>query len=143
MQKDNFDISPIKNAGTALSNALAFALKIELKNDDEREFYEFETCRASVIQHFETSYELCWKFIKRWLEEMNGDDVDGITKKNLYRLASENNLISDVEKWLFFMYARNKTSHVYDEDVAEEVYAAAKEFKFHMNELISRLEAGG
>lgn len=29
-----------------------------------------ETVRAGVIQNFEVAYELCWKYMKRWLEAL-------------------------------------------------------------------------
>ena len=40
---------------------------------------ELEVIRAGVIQSFEFTYELCWKFMKRWLEDNIGSAyVDGV-----------------------------------------------------------------
>jgi nucleotidyltransferase substrate binding protein (TIGR01987 family) len=141
MKKPLIDISPLKDACMAFSSALRVAKKVEAQDAGEREFYLYETCRASVIQHFEICYELSWKYMQRWLEVCNGDEVDGLSKKALFRLAQEKNLIADFEKWSLFTSARNRTSHIYDENVAEEVYSIAKESKRYADELLRELEA--
>ena len=60
---------------------------------------ELEVIRAGVIQSFEFTYELCWKFMKRWLEDNLGSAyVDGVPRRELFRLAAENRLLTDVER---------------------------------------------
>ncbi len=85
--------------------------------------------QAGVIQNFEFTYELCWKFIKRWLENNLGSAyVDGVSRKELFRIAAENRLITDVKVWWRYHEARNKTSHVYDQEVAAEIFSCAENF---------------
>ena len=86
-----------------------------------------DTLRSGIIQNFEVAYEQCWKMMKRWLEENVGID-DGLTKRELFRLAAEHQLILDVDNWMEYHEARNKTSHTYDEGTAEDVYEVAKAF---------------
>ncbi len=43
-------------------------------------------------------------------------------------LAGEKQMIDDVESWFEFHKARNMTSHIYKESVAEETYEIAIKF---------------
>ncbi|MDR1110678.1 MAG: nucleotidyltransferase substrate binding protein [Deltaproteobacteria bacterium] len=90
---------------------------------------EKEVLRAGAIQAFGFTYELCWKAMKRWIEvNVHPEPVDGVTRRELFRVAAENRLISDVNKWMGFHNNRNSTSHTYNENVAEEVFIAARQF---------------
>lgn len=99
-----------------------------------------EAIKAGVIQHFEFTWELCWKFIKRWLE-INRTPTTGVTRRELFRLAAENRLITDVDAWVRHSEARNLTSHTYDTEVAERVYNAAHDFSRDAQRLLEALEA--
>ena len=48
-----------------------------------------ETLQAGVIQSFEFSYELSWKYMERWLRE-NADSLEAAprTRKDLFRAAA-------------------------------------------------------
>ena len=98
--------------------------------------------KSGAIQHFEFTYELCWKFIKRWLEmNISPTAADGVTRRELFRLAAENRLIVDVDQWMRHHDARNQTSHTYDPAVAESVYLAAHDFARDAQRLLEALEA--
>jgi len=97
--------------------------------------------KAGVIQSFEFTFELCWKFMKRWLEANLGSVyVDGVPRKELFRLAAEHRLIADVERWFAYQKSRNVTSHTYEANVAEEVFAAASRFLEDAQSLLAELE---
>jgi len=85
--------------------------------------------RSGIIQHFEFTYELCWKYMKRWLEN-NGEkgNVDSISIKELFRIAAERGLIEDVHPWFIYNQKRNLTSHTYDRETADSVYTVALAF---------------
>ena len=88
-----------------------------------------DTVKSGIIQHFEVAYEQCWKAMKRWLENnVNPESVDGVTRRELFRLAAESQLIKDVEQWMAFHKGRNETSHTYDAATAEDVFAIAASF---------------
>ena len=100
-----------------------------------------DVIKAGIIQHFEFTYELCWKFIKRWLEKNYGSsEVDGVTRRELFRLAAENKLITSVEQWMHFHQARNQTSHTYDPDIALEVYNTSLDFLQVAQHLLQQLQ---
>ena len=99
-----------------------------------------ETLRAGIIQHFEFTYESAWKFMRRWLEKNYGNQVDGVTRRELCRLAEESHLINDVEQWMLFHRARNQTSHTYDEKMAAEVYDYATQFLPVVKQLYQQLQ---
>jgi nucleotidyltransferase substrate binding protein (TIGR01987 family) len=138
--ENKLDISALKKAAQAFENALVFAGKVEAKPSNEREFYEFETASAAVIQHFEFSYELCWKTMKRFIEMDIGSEADILTRKDIFRISAEKRLINDFDRWVEFQRARNRTSHVYDEEVANEVYQIAKTFADYLQKFVKTIE---
>jgi len=98
--------------------------------------------RAGVIKHFEFTYELCWKFIKRWLEtNISPTAADGVTRRELFRLGAESRLIDDVEQWMRYHEARDLTSHIYQPEIAESVYNTAHDFARDAARLLAALEA--
>ena len=100
-----------------------------------------EAVRAGVIQNFEIAYEQSWKMMKRWLEENVGATyVDGVTRRELFRLAAENRLITDVDRWMEYHDARNQTSHTYNEETAQRVFGEATEFVHDAEQLLKILE---
>ena len=137
--ENKLDISALKKATQAFDNALAFARKVEAKPADALEFYEAEFARAAVIQHFEFTYELCWKIMKRYLKELSLE-ADVLTHKDLFRLSAEKRLITDFHRWVKFHEARNRTSHVYNEEVADDVYATAKQFSGPLHDFVMTIE---
>jgi hypothetical protein len=79
--------------------------------------------------------------MKRWLEaNISPDIVMGVTRHEFYRIAVENLLISEVELWWSFHEGRNKTSHIYDCLVAEDVLDIAMKFLPCANDFVAKLE---
>ncbi|MCK4691646.1 MAG: nucleotidyltransferase substrate binding protein [Desulfuromonadales bacterium] len=121
------DLSSLEKAIQSLESGLVrvhdAALMAQLDEESRR------LMQAGVIQNFEFTYELCWKFIKRWLEiNLGSVYVDGVSRKELFRIAAEYQLITDVKIWWGYHEARNQSSHVYNQDVAAEVFASAEAF---------------
>jgi nucleotidyltransferase substrate binding protein (TIGR01987 family) len=96
-------------------------------------------CHAAVIQNFEFTYELCWKFMKRGLKEYFNINEE-LNKTDLFREASANKLIDDDTVWQTYYKARNITSHTYDTVKANEIFQIAKQFLKDAKFLLNNLE---
>ncbi|MBI4656840.1 MAG: nucleotidyltransferase substrate binding protein [Elusimicrobia bacterium] len=129
----------MQKAVNSLERALEVASShIKGASDSEQE----KVIRAGVIQTFEFTYELCWKFIKRWLEANGeGASVDGATRKEVFRIAAEKQLIENVELWFEYTKARNEIAHTYNPDTAQEVYQKAIKFIRDAELLLKKLES--
>lgn len=121
------DLTSLQKAVSSLERAVRIAEnKISAGTGSD----EVEVLKAGVIQNFEFTYELCWKFIQRWIREnRNPEEADHPrTRKELFRLAAMYGLIADPLPWFDFSEKRNLTSHTYDEPTAQAVYEAAGRF---------------
>jgi len=133
------DLSSLKKGVMSLERALNVAApdRLEKMSADQQ-----EVIKAGVIQNFEFAYELCWRFMKRWLEtNLSPMIADGVTRRELFRLAAESRLIEDVERWMIYHDARNQTAHIYDPQIAQEVYETARGFVKDAAGLLQVLEA--
>ena len=130
------DITALRDAVAALERALRV---YERARDYDADV--FETLRAGVIQNFEVAYEVAWKMMKRWLSiNISPTLFDGITKKELFRHAAENRLISDTVPWFDFHRSRNITAHTYNQVNAEIAAELAQKFFFEVKDFLGRLE---
>jgi len=104
-----------------------------------------EEVRDAVIQRFEYCYKLCWKMLKRQLEQElpNPADADRMSFADLIREGAERGLVAHPERWLSYRYQRNLTSHTYDEEKANAVHATALEFLADGRALLAALLARG
>jgi nucleotidyltransferase substrate binding protein (TIGR01987 family) len=98
--------------------------------------------RDSCIQRFEYTFELSIKLMKRYIETMPvvTENVDYVNYRDLLRMAAEMGLIQEVQFWFEFREARNKTSHAYDEEIAETVLKIIPTFIKHSQDFIATLE---
>lgn len=133
----SLDLSSLHRAFISLQNAIEVSTDKNLFN--ELNDKQKDTIRAGVIQNFEFTYELSWKMIKRWLETNVSKNYGQVSNKELFRRAAQYNLIDNVEKWFVYHEARNKTSHIYDEEVATAVYKVAIEFGNEVQILLKNL----
>ncbi|MBP7795822.1 MAG: nucleotidyltransferase substrate binding protein [Elusimicrobiales bacterium] len=120
------DLTSLTKAINSLEEAIIFlnSSKFNSLNNGEKNIV-----KAGVIQNFEFTYELCWKFMRRWLKlNVIGDEIEGISRKELFRAAKQNGLIYDIDKWMAFHEARKETSHIYDEDKSDEIVNISKDF---------------
>jgi len=131
-----------------LDKALSAMSNLIDKAMDEKQMSQLDDItrmglQAGVIKHFEICYELCWKFIQRWIGEnyhLTEDDFPR-SRKDLFRYAAKLGLVEDAEAWFKFGDARNLSVHVYDSKQAEEVYQVACSFIIEARKLQQTLES--
>lgn len=90
--------------------------------------------RQGIIKAFELCYELAWKTLQDYLREIGYVDVAG--PKPVIRHAFEAGLISDGELWAQMHRARNESTHVYNQEKAQEL---EEEIREGLAEPLSRL----
>jgi len=133
------DLSSLHKAVESLEKTLKVANDSQFMSqlsDDQA-----NAIRAGVIQNFEFTYELCWKFMKRWLEvNIGASSAEGVARRELFRISAEHQLISDVDEWMEYHDARNDTSHTYDESRAVEIFEIAGSFSLDARKLLETLK---
>lgn len=73
-----------------------------------------EAIAESVIQRFETTYDVLWKVLKRYLNEELGIPDLPNSPWPIFQIAAENNLIrSGLKQWKQYAGARIGTAHDY------------------------------
>lgn len=133
------DLSTFGRALNSYDRAIQFSKE---RLDDDISETEENVIKAGVIQNFEFTYELCWKFMKRWLElNLTPGLLDGVSRKELFRHALENKLIISFDDWVKYHELRKTTSHTYNEDVADEIYAVSDFFLNDAKILYHAIEA--
>lgn len=89
-------------------------------NIDDDEFLD-DIIKEGLIKRFEYTYELVWNVMKDYAEFQGNPNVGG--SRDAFREALQLKLISDGKVWMDMIISRNKTSHTYDEDTADEIFS--------------------
>ncbi len=98
---------------------------------------EVEIAIDATIQRFEFTFELAWKAVKKIAEFLGAGECN--SGRGRIKLAYRLGWITDEDKWLSLLEARNLTSHAYSKKMAWEVYKTVKEEHVLFEELISTL----
>jgi nucleotidyltransferase substrate binding protein (TIGR01987 family) len=79
-----------------------------------------EMIKEGLIQRFEYTHELAWKVMKDYAEYQGNSSIGG--SRDASREALQLKLITEGEIWMDMIISRNKTSHTYNEEIANEIY---------------------
>jgi len=88
-----------------------------VKQAKDKKLSELET--EGLIQRFEYTYELAWKTLQDFIKDIGIADINGPSK--VLQEALKMKLITDSEGWSKLKKSREKTSHTYDPETAEEI----------------------
>lgn len=89
-------------------------------DDKDLGFVLTEMVKEGLIQRFEYTHELAWNLMKDYGEYQGNSNIGG--SRDATREAFKLQLISDGEVWMDMIGSRNKTSHTYNEEIANEIY---------------------
>ncbi len=107
---------------------------------EEYDKYSISSSRDGVIQRFEFCAELSWKTTREYLLLQGYADIN--SPRSVMRQAYEDDLIDDDKAWLDLLYSRNLTSHIYDENTADEIFKRIGDIYLGLfKKLIDRLES--
>lgn len=96
--------------------------------------------RDSLIQRFEFTYELTHKTLREFMKYL-GVTLENSFPRTIYKKAYVNNLISNDKVWISLLEDRNSTSHIYSEDLADEIAnRIVNEYVDAIGELVNNLE---
>ncbi|SFD26727.1 nucleotidyltransferase substrate binding protein [Clostridium uliginosum] len=99
-----------------------------------------EIIRDSLIQRFEFTYELTHKTLGEAMKYL-GITLENSFPRTIFKKAYVNNLISDDMVWIHLLEDRNSTSHIYNENLVDEVAKRiVSDYVKAIGELIDNLE---
>ena len=102
----------------------------------------YQAARDSVIQRFEFSIELFWKYLRVFIEEYKRIPLDSIASCDIVRSACQIRLISehDAQVCIDMIKSRNLTSHIYKEDIAEQLVHDIPGYYEHMQKILNNIQ---
>lgn len=98
------------------SNALE-QLNSAVEIFNSRELFDLE--KQGLIQSFEYTHDLSWNVLKDFLEFRGNSEIYG--SRDATREAFKYGLIENGEIWMSMIKSRNRTTHTYNRETAEEI----------------------
>jgi len=103
-----------------------------------------EIVKEGLIQRFEYTHELAWNVMKDYALYQGNSMIGG--SRDATREALQLKIITQGETWMEMIGSRNKTSHTYNEQTADEIYnsiisdyyPAFLDFEMHMEQKRNR-----
>ena len=106
---------------------------------DEDSFLD-DIIKEGLIQRFEYTHELAWNVMKDFFENAGNNNIFG--SKDVTREAFAAGLITNGEVWMDMIKSRNKTSHTYNEETADDIFMKIiHEYYQEFNQFSARMEA--
>lgn len=91
----------------------------------------------ATIQRFEFTFELAWKFLKEYFNQMG---ISLNFPKEVIQQAFTTGIINNENLWIYMLADRNMTSHTYDENLANEIYERIKEYVPELKKLLQFID---
>ncbi|EIM63596.1 HI0074 family nucleotidyltransferase substrate-binding subunit [Desulfobacter postgatei] len=91
----------------------------------------------ATIQWFEFTYELMWKTLKIFLEDIHG--IRAVSPRLVFKEAYALSIIEQEDIFLEMIQSRNLLSHTYNEEQAEQIYKKCPLYLSAINDLYQRI----
>ena len=111
--------------------------KALLQLGDALEESESPIVRDACLQRFEFSYELLWKTLKVFLEEIHG--VRAVSPRQVFKEAFALSIIDEELTFVEMIESRNTLSHTYDEEQATKIYVKCGGYLKAMKNVLAQL----
>ena len=136
--------SNYKKALEKLQQSIEYIREDYQNEEDNLDEVLNEMMKEGLIQRFEYTHELAWNVMKDYAYYQGNTEIGG--SRDATREAFKMNLIKNGHHWMEMIQNRNRTSHTYDKETAEEIYAAIinqyydafEDFKKTMQEKLDR-----
>lgn len=79
-----------------------------------------ELIKEGLIQRFEYTHELAWNVMKDYAFFQGNSTIGG--SRDAVREAFKLQIIDNAALWMDMIESRNKTSHTYNEEIANEIF---------------------
>lgn len=80
-----------------------------------------ELIKEGLIQRFEYTHELAWNVMKDYAFFQGNSTIGG--SRDATREAFKLQIIDNADIWMDMIQSRNKTSHTYNEETANEIFS--------------------
>ena len=108
-----------------------------LQLSDALEESESPIVRDACLQRFEFCYELLWKTLKVFLEDIHG--VRAVSPRQVFKEAFALSLIEKEQIFIEMIESRNTLSHTYNEEQATKIYVKCAAYLEAMKNVLAQL----
>ena len=93
--------------------------------------------RDACLQRFEFCYELLWKTLKVFLEDIHG--VRAVSPRQVFKEAFALSLIEKEQIFIEMIESRNTLAHTYNEEQAMKIYTKCSDYLSVMKSVLAQL----
>ena len=108
-----------------------------LQLSDALEQSESPIVRDACLQRFEFCYELLWKTLKVFLEDIHG--VRAVSPRQVFKEAFALSLIEKEQIFIEMIESRNTLAHTYNEEQAVKIYKKSAGYLNAMKSVLVQL----
>ena len=110
--------------------------KALLQLSDALEESESPIVRDACLQRFEFCYELLWKTLKVFLEDIHG--VRAVSPRQVFKEAFALSIIDEELTFVEMIESRNTLSHTYNEEQATKIYVKCAAYLEAMKNVLAQ-----